>query len=62
MSADGWRSTGGAALLDFLQPLVLIFGLNRDPIVKALEFACEGRQCLVGLLQLSVEMFDQRVG
>src|SRR6266446_1061838 len=48
IAAVGW-SPGGAALLQFAQALIVVFGLYGDAIVEALEFACQTRHRLVGL-------------
>src|SRR5713101_7653845 len=45
-----------AALLQFAQALIVVFSLNGDAIVEALEFAREAGQRFVGLLQLGIEM------
>ena len=55
-------STAGTALFELAQPLVIVFGLDRDAIVETLKLSCQARQRFAGLFQLSIEMFDQCFG
>lgn len=54
------RSPDGAALLHSAQAQIVVFGLNGDAIVEALELACQAGQRLVSLLQLGIKMPHQR--
>lgn len=39
--ASSAESAAGAALFELAQPLVMVFGLDRDAIVETLKFSCQ---------------------
>ena len=48
------------AAFELAYTLFLVAALDSDPIVEALELACQAGQRLVSLLQLGIKMLHQR--